>query len=447
MTDHDDPPPSWIDALAPAVEPLDGSDVLHCSVARMGPHEVVLVRWNFSRHGGTFGSLEADRFVSATAVAASRGLPLVTVLRSGGTRLQEGMQALVGIPRTALALAQLRAAGVPHLSVADDPSTGGVWVGIGTQADLRAAIRGATVGFSGPRVVSAMTNRDLAAGANTAEAAYGAGLVDEIADHDGVGTWLTTALTALSPDRPDAVAPGTEAPPPEADGAEQFTASRHVDRPGGGELIDRLLDHPVELRSADETTRATLGRLAGRRVVAVALARHRGGMPGPAGFGLVGRAARLAGCLDIPLVVLVDTPGADPHTEDAGLSGAIAEAMREVLATPAPTLSFLHGEGGSGGALAGATTDLLAVGRYGWFAALGPDGAAAALRTSPEQAARMMRITPLELLEDKVADVYVEPGAELVRLATAIDLLRRLPAEQRLTQRHTRWSSALPGMR
>jgi acetyl-CoA carboxylase carboxyl transferase subunit beta len=140
---------------------------------------------------------------------------------------------------------------------------------------------------------------------------------------------------------------------------------------------------------------------------------------------------------------LVDTPGADPHTEADGLSAAIAAAMTEVLATRAPTIAFLHGEGGSGGALAAATTDLIGVGPHGWFGALGPDGAAAALRSTPGDAARLMRITPYELIEDGVADAYVVNSDEEKWLTAAIDRLRSVPLEQRLSARRSRWSAPL----
>ncbi|HVS68624.1 MAG TPA: carboxyl transferase domain-containing protein [Mycobacteriales bacterium] len=443
MSDHGPRIPGWSETLAPATQELESSDTLHSSVAALDGHPAVFLRWDFGHHGGTFGVREADVFEAAVRTAVDRSLPLVTITRSGGTRLPEGMRALVGIPRVALALADLHAARLPHLSVADNPTTGGVWVAIGTQADLRFAVAGATVGFSGPRVVPMMTGRELVAGANTAEAAYDAGLVDATGSHEAAGTWLATALRALAADEPEPLeAPATPSPP-QTDGAEQFRASREVERPSGGDLIDRLLTDRVELRSSDPATRAVLGRLAGRRVVAVALAAVRGGMPAPAGFALLGRAARLAGTTGAALVTLVDTPGADPHTESDGLSASIAEAMSAVLVTPAPTVSLLHGEGGSGGALAAATTDLVAVGPHGWFGALGPDGAAAAMRSTPDDAARLMRITPHELVEDAVADAYVASGDEAGWLVAAIDRLRSLPTEQRLNDRRTRWSSAL----
>ncbi|MGN6472564.1 MAG: carboxyl transferase domain-containing protein, partial [Mycobacteriales bacterium] len=196
MSDQNERLPTWSDALADASEELESTEVLHCSDAAIAGHRCVLVRWDFGRQGGTFGVREAAVIEAAIRSAIERGLPLVTITRSGGTRLPEGMRALVGIPRAAIALADLRAAGLPHLSVADNPTTGGVWVAIGTQADLRFAVSGATVGFSGPRVVPVMTGRELAPGGNTAEAVYDAGLVDAIGSHEDAAKWLAQALKA-----------------------------------------------------------------------------------------------------------------------------------------------------------------------------------------------------------------------------------------------------------
>ena len=102
------------------------------SVGTVAGHEAVVARWDFSVHGGSFGEADATALVDAVSAAVERGVALVTVLRSGGTRLQEGMHALVGIPRARLALRRLAAARLPHLAVCDQPTTGGVWIGIGS---------------------------------------------------------------------------------------------------------------------------------------------------------------------------------------------------------------------------------------------------------------------------------------------------------------------------
>src|SRR3954468_2880161 len=175
----------------------------------------LVVEWNFAVHGGSFGEHEAQTFADACAEAAESRTPLVTVLRSGGTRLQEGMRALVGIPRAALALADVRAARVPHVAVAASPTTGGVWVAVGSVADLRVGVRGATVGFSGPRVIEAMTGVRLPEGANTAESAVAAGLLDDVVDETDVDAWIARALHVLRgtvPSGPVPVAAEVDAP-------------------------------------------------------------------------------------------------------------------------------------------------------------------------------------------------------------------------------------------
>src|SRR4051794_30066400 len=367
----------------------------------------LVVEWDFAVRGGSFGEHEADVFVAACAEAVDSDLPVVTVLRSGGTRLQEGMRALVGIPRASLALADVRAARLPHLAVVASPTTGGVWVAVGSQADLRVGVRGATVGFSGPRVIEAMTGARLPEGANTAESALAAGLLDDVVDDGDVDAWIARALHVLR----GRVSSGTvpvvaEVNAPDRLGWAQVQHSRAISRPSGRELAAALLDDRVPLRGGGDSVEAWAGLLLGRSVVLVAVAGHRAGRATPAGYQLLRRAAGLAGHLGLPLVTLVDTAGADPlpASEQAGVAAEIAAALTEVLACDAPTVAVVHGEGGSGGALAGAVCDLVAVTPDGWFAALSPEGAAAALRREPAQAADLMRVSPAELVTDGVAD-------------------------------------------
>jgi acetyl-CoA carboxylase carboxyl transferase subunit beta len=301
----------------------------------------------------------------------------------------------------------------------------------------------AFIGFSGPRVVQAMTGRPLPPGSGTAEAALAAGLVDAVADGSSIEPLLAGLLKTLRPDDPLPVDAPAAMTPPDLGADAQVASSRTAERPSGQQLLETTVDERFAVRGADENVAAVVGRLAGRRVVAVALGATRGAMPGPGGFALLARCAALAGSLRVRLVVLVDTPGADPHTEADGLSPAIADGLLGVLATPAPTVSLVHGEGGSGGALAGAVTDVVGVGRYGWFAALGPEGAAAALRIEPAEASRRMRITPADLLADGFADAYVSPGHEAGWIAAEFGRLAAMDDADRLTRRVERWSNPL----
>jgi acetyl-CoA carboxylase carboxyl transferase subunit beta len=419
-------------------------DAVRVYERRYGVVDAVVAEWDFAVAGGSFGAHDGDVFVAACEQAARERTPLVSVTSSGGTRLTEGMHALVGIPRILLALDRLGTARVPHLAVATHPTTGGVWVAVATAADLRAGVRGATVGFSGPRIAAAMTGAKTA---YSSTSAYDAGLLDAVIGADDVDSWLTTALAALTPDDPLPPDPVPSPEPPSRDGWEQVSASREADRPSGASLLVQLVAGApsIPLQGRDRSVAATVGRIDGRRVVAVALAAERAGWAGPGGFALLRRAADLAGRLDLALVVLVDLAGADPATEHAGLAPAIAEAMAAVLRCPSPTVAVVHGAGGSGGALAGSVCDVVAVTELGWFAALGPEGAAAALRTSVEEASAAMAVTPRDLLGSGLADAICPSDALQPFLAATLDRLRALDPQVRMARRSDRWSAALPG--
>jgi acetyl-CoA carboxylase alpha subunit len=440
----------WRDGLLARLQPLPGIEpggavtAGHLVVADI---DVVAVSWDFTVMGGSFGEADATAFVTACSAASAGRAPLVSLLRSGGTRLQEGMRSLIGIPRAVIALDSLGEAGVPHIAIADQPTTGGVWVAVGSAADLRVGVAGATVGFSGPRVVEAMTGVVLHPGANTAESAAAAGLLDAVVAGHEVAGWLGSLLRSLAPDDPAPVLEPRVTLGPARSGWEQVCESRETIRPSGEALLSGLLEDIQPLRGPDESVAAAVGRLSGRRVCGVALARQRAARVTPAGFRLLARAAALAGRLDLALVVLVDTSGADPlpASESAGVAAAVREAMHAVLDCAAPSICVVHGEGGSGGALAGAVCDVVGIGSAGWFAALGPEGSAATLRCSPEEAADRMGITPGDLVASGFAD-SVAPGdiANLSAwLSMRIDGLRAMEQAQRLTRRRARWSSPL----
>ena len=403
----------------------------------------VIAAWDFSVYGGSFSEDDATALAAACDAAVEAGLPLLTLVRSGGTRLQEGTAALVGIPRARVALTRLAAAGLAHLSVADAPTTGGVWISVVAGADLRAAVDGATVAFAGPRVVEAFTGVLPGPDSHTAESAYDAGLVDALLPADDVVGWLQAALRTLTSESTTPPA-GEPADVPTRGGWEQVVAARSRTT-GGAALLAELLTDLVPLRApgADATVAAVIGRLAGRPVVGVALAAQVGGRPTPNGYRLATRAYRLAGRLRLPVLSLVDTPGADPGTasEEGGIAPAMGEALDGLLTCHSPTLALVHGEGGSGGALAAACADVVLMTPESYFAPIGPEGAAAALRRPKEECADRMRITPADLLALGFADAVVPLSSVARHLAELVD---RSDSE-RLDRRAERWGRGLPG--
>lgn len=409
------------------------------------PAGPVAAVWDFTAYGGSFGEDDATALSAAADLARRERAVLLTIVRSGGTRLQEGMAALAGIPRARLALLALAQAGVPHLSVADAPTTGGVWISVVSGADLRVAVAGATVGFAGPRVVAAVTGTLPAGDSHTAASAYRAGLVDAVLPGPEVPAWLARALRALTPVPRAVPAPAPAADPAPVTGWSQVLRAR-APRQSGAALLELLLDDAVPLRAprGDQTVAAMLGRAAGRPAVGVALAARAGVRPGPDGYRLAARAFRLASRLGLPVLSLVDTPGAEPGTdaEDDGVAPAIGDALDALLQCTSPTVALVHGEGGSGGAMAVAAADVVLVTADSWFAAIGPEGAAAALRRPAQECANLLRLVPADLLALGAADALVaDPTAALWHLAAQAE---RDP-EQRRANRLRRWSQPLPG--
>lgn len=459
--------PDWRAPLLDGLVPrrADGDDAtapaaLSWAPAAVDGHDVVVAVWDFAVAGGSFGERDASTWVEATGYAVTTGRPVVALVRSGGTRLPEGVRALVGMARATLARQRLAEAGVPLLAVADHPTTGGVLVTIVSRADLRCAVSGAVVGFAGPRVVEAVTGTAPGDDSHTAEAAAASGVVDAVVAPGEALGWLGRALTALS-GRPELGAttaaqgyddePALPAGEEEDDAWQQVLAARAPGRPSAGALLSRLLPVAVPLAAghADRSVAARVGQLAGGSVVGVAVAAERGGRPTPDGFRLLARAARLADRLDLPLLTLVDTPGAEPgpRAEQDGLAGAVGEAFHAVLACRAPTLGVLVGEGGSGGALAALVCDLVLVCPSAYFAALVPEGAAVALHSTPAEAATRMRLRPGDVLAAGVADGVVPDGGDpafTARVGAALAALTRGADGPRRAAREQRWSGPAP---
>ena len=412
---------------------------------RLGGGAVVVVVWDFAVMGGTFGERDATAWVDACAAAEAAAVPLVAVTSSGGTRVQEGIPGLAGMARATIARERLAAAGVPVIAVVGQPTAGGVWVTVASRADVRIAVRHATVGFAGPRVVEAVTGVHVGERSHTAESALAAGLVDVVLPADDVEAAVVRLLDALAPARAAAVG-SAPPPPPSIEDRSPWAAVEAARRPrrwSAGSLLAGLVTDATPLAAplGDATALAVVGTCGGRGVVGVALAARRHGNPTPDAYRLVIRAAQLADRWGLPLVTLVDTPGADPRppSEADGLAAAIGDAFAAVLACRSPTLGVLLGEGGSGGALAALVCDAVLRTPESYFAALIPEGAAAALRMSAEDAAAAMALRPEDL--DPVCDGWVTTDDLTTTVLWWLARLTAADRDARLVSRTRRWGA------
>ncbi|MBW5487032.1 carboxyl transferase domain-containing protein [Streptomyces bambusae] len=385
--------------------------------ARVGGREAVLVSFEFGFLGGSLGERTGDRLEAAYACARERRLPLVSLIATGGSRMQEGMLALAPLQRVARQSTLNRAAALPQIAVLRDPTTGGGWATLGAGADVVLALPGAQVGFAGSRVRPA----DADPAAYTAEAQYAAGFVDAVVPAeelaDVLGGWLHLLTSPSSgPAEPPAALGGVPDGLPAATGWDAVQLARHPRRPRAGAYLDAYFGLRLPL-SGDRVGGTDPGMLCGFGLHAgrtVAYAAQCGTATRPAGYRTAARLIRLADRLGVPVLTLVDTPGAanDAAAEHEGAGAAIADAFAAVAAATVPVTTLLIGEGGSGGALALAAPGNTWVTPDSYFSVIAPELAAAILKRTPDQApatADQLRLRPQDLVELGVARGIV-PG-------------------------------------
>lgn len=244
---------------------------------------------------------------------------------------------------------------------------------------------------------------------------------------------------------------------------QKLQLARHPDRPYALDYIRGLLTDAYEIHGDrhyvdDHAIVCYLGYIGEEKVMVIGEQKGRGtknklmrnfGMPSPEGYRKALRAAQMADKFNIPILMLVDTPGAYPGigAEERNQSEAIARNLYEFSNLTTPTISVVIGEGGSGGALAISVADKLAMMRYSVYAVISPEGCSAILWNDPEKvetAANALKITADALKNlDLIDDVVNEPliGAHRKKeeaiqalgdyFLTTLEELKQLSAEER----------------
>jgi acetyl-CoA carboxylase carboxyl transferase subunit beta len=422
---------------------LDESVV--CARGRIGGSPVVVAAMDFGFMGGSLGSVAGELVTCAAEVAMDERTPLLLITASGGARMQEGALSLMQMAKTAAALRQLDEAGILTISLITDPTYGGVAASFATLTDIIIAEPRARLGFAGPRVVEQVLHQKPPTGFQGAERLLSLGLIDAIRPRtelrDTIGHLLRAVrdLQALPRQRTSErevvrhLGPTVILDPDELeerDPWEIVQAARDMKRPTTSDYIDMLMTDFEELHGdrASGECRAIvggIGHLAGRPVVIVGhqkahefgeLTANNFGMASPAGYRKSARLARLANKLGLPLITLVDTPGAHPgvDAEDHGQAVAIAENLALFSQLRVPVVSVIIGEGGSGGALALAVANRVLMSERAIYSVISPEGCASILwsgSVEARRAAAALRLDAPSLLRLGVVDgVIPEPA-------------------------------------
>jgi acetyl-CoA carboxylase carboxyl transferase subunit alpha len=249
---------------------------------------------------------------------------------------------------------------------------------------------------------------------------------------------------------------------------QKLQLARHIDRPYALDYINIIMRDKYEIHGDrhfrdDAAILCYLGYIGDEKVMVIGEQKGRGtknkirrnfGMPHPEGYRKALRAAKMAEKFGIPVLMLIDTPGAYPGlgAEERNQSEAIARNLLELSELDTQTISVVIGEGGSGGALAIGVADKFAMMRYSVFSVISPEGCSAILWNDPkkaEDATNAMKITSSDLKElELIDDVIDEPliGAHRDREAAATALkeyflnelakLKEMTKEERMEARY-----------
>ena len=436
-------------------------------VCLIGGTQSVIIVLDFGFLGGSMGLVVGEKVALALELAARKKIPAVTVVTSGGARIQEGVLSLMQMAKTVVALNSLHSKGMPLIAVLGDPCTGQALASFASLADVIFAEKGSHVGFAPFRTMQGVQERKRFQDQYTAEFFQANGHLDRVVGRQQLKHEVASVLDLITPEfkltAPRRMKP-LEVPLTPREPWEMVQIARRPDRPKARDYIERVFANFIELhgdrlRGDDPTIIIGLARLAGESVMVIAqqkasqTAAHRSepddhtahaedngarqqatthGYVSAEGFRKATRAIKLAQRFTLPIITIVDTPGPALGLEEErrGIASAIATTIDAMSSAEVPTLSVLIGEGGSEAALALGVADVVMMQQNAIYTPIAPEQGAETELSDAERAeelARALKLTSTDCLKMGIVDVVIpEPaGGARTSPGEAARLLKR----------------------
>jgi acetyl-CoA carboxylase carboxyl transferase subunit beta len=170
------------DRIVAAQKQTGEKDSLIAMRGMLKAQALIACAFDFAFMGGSMGSVGGEKFARAAEQCLDERIPLVCFSASGGMRMQEGLLSLMQMAKVSAALARLRSAGLPYVSVLTHPTTGGVSASLGMLGDINIGEPKAQIGFAGPRVIEQTVRETLPEGFQRSEFLIEHGAIDLIVD-------------------------------------------------------------------------------------------------------------------------------------------------------------------------------------------------------------------------------------------------------------------------
>lgn len=187
----------YTDRLKKARAKTGDDDAMSIGVGTINGIRTVVLVQNFAFMGGSLGMAAGEGLITAAQYAVEHKLPLVIFTAAGGARMQEGALSLMQMPRTTIAVQELRENNLPYIVVLCDPTTGGVTASYAMLGDVHLAEPGALICFAGPRVIEDTIREKLPEGFQRAEYLEEKGMIDRVVHRKDLRQTLSQILAVL----------------------------------------------------------------------------------------------------------------------------------------------------------------------------------------------------------------------------------------------------------
>ncbi len=411
------------------------SDALVVGIGKIGGNQAMIAVLDFGFLGGSMGVVVGEKMALAIEMAIDKHLPVVAITTSGGTRLQEGVLSLMQMAKTAEVAKELHKQGLPFISVLANPTTGEVYASFANLADVIIGEPGALIGFAPMREMESNSASPVPSSSHSAESHLEHGMLDMVVPRPQLHDKLAILLGMLNKTGKRYKAKKSKLPkfsvslPKSA--WKNVQLARDKERPTSQDYLSRIFTDFTELHGDrlfgdDRAVMTGVAYLGAFPVAVVALERGKkgetitrhDGRAYPEGFRKAQRVMQMAAKFRLPLITLIDTPGAHPglESEERGVGIAIATTLSMMSDLPTPIITVFLGEGGSEGALALSVADKILMLENSILSPITPERAATLIyrdNNKAEDVAESLKLTAYDCKELGIVDMVVpEPDGD-----------------------------------
>jgi len=404
--------------------------------AKINGEDIIIIALDFGFLGGSMGLIVGEKVALAYELASKKNLPAITIINSGGSRIQEGVISLMQMSKTVSSANLLKNSNIPMITILCNPSTGQTMSSFATISDIIIGEPGAKIGYSSYRKLKNKNSHDSRK-QYTSEEFLTNGFIDLVVSRDELKYKISVLISILKPKysyKSKKLKITKNKNIIFNNALESLKISRNIDRPKSSIYINNIFSEFIELHgdrigNDDNSVIIGIGKIVNEPFVLVAqerrvitksnnnVSRNYNNKIMPSGFRKANRALKLAEKFKIPCLCLVDAvyPELSLKSEYSGLAYSISELLSNKLSLETPILSIIIGEGGSETALAFSIADSIMMQKNSIFTPLSPEEAAK-IRLGDsrkvKEISNMMRFTSEDCLKLGIIDRVIDEPNE-----------------------------------